>query len=152
MRCRRLLHMRQALLLVGVLGFAVTPFPTGPASASCPAPYLNTEERMVLERGATVVVEGRAFVDGCQDSVTCTAGLGCDSCEADDPPPEPMDDVRLQLVQGERHWSLDVADAEKAGNNHLGWVTWSFDLPVAIKPGRATLVAEHAEPVRARIR
>ena len=108
-----------------------------PTSASCAAPYLKTAEALVLARGVTTAVEGRAFVDGCQDSVSCSVGLGCDSCEYDDPPPEPMKDVVLQLRQHGRTWDLATADAEGASTSHLGWVTWAFELPPGVVGGPA---------------
>ena len=153
-RFGRPFHVRRSSLLVitTMLGLAVFPIPQTPASASCAAPYLKGTERLVLERGAGVTIEGRSFVNGCLDSMSCSTGLGCDSCQYDDPPPTPMEDVGLRLVQRDRTWDLGVADAEKAENNHLGWVTWRFDLPAGVKPGPAELVPEHAEQVRIRIR
>ena len=138
-------------LVAALLGLAVAPFPQAPATASCAAPYLEVRERLVLERGATVVIEGRAFVDGCRDAMTCPA-FGCGSCEYDDPPPVPYKEVGLRLVQRDRTWNLDVADAETAENNRQGWVTWTFDVPAGAQPGPARLRAEHAQPVRVRIR
>ena len=84
--------------------------------------------------------------------MTCSAGLGCDDCEYDDPPPVPYKEVGLRLVQRDRSWELDVADAETAENNHQGWVTWTFDFSGGPQPGPAKLMAEHAGPVRIRIR
>jgi hypothetical protein len=95
-----------------------------------------------------MTVEGRAFADGCQDSQSCSVMLGCTSCQYDDPPPAPMDDVELWLVQGERRWLLDVADAGTADDNHLGWVTWTFDVPHRAKPGPALLRADRSQPER----
>jgi hypothetical protein len=144
---------RSSLLLTAtMLGLAALPFPQTPGSASCAGPYLEDTERLVLQHGATITIEGRSFVDGCQDSMSCSVGWGCDSCEYDDPPPTPMEDVGLRLVQRDRTWSLDVADAEAAENNHLGWVTWTFRLPAGVRPGTAKLLPEHAEPVPTRIR
>lgn len=81
------------------LGLALLPVPLSPASASCPAPYLEGTEGLVMERGAAATIEGRSFVDGCQDSMNCSAGLGCGSCAPDGPPPTPMENVGLRLVQ-----------------------------------------------------
>jgi len=140
------------LLVTLLLALAIVPFPQAPASASCAGPYLKTGQRLVLERGATTTVEGRAFVDGCQDSEGCTVGLGCDNCEYDEPPPTPMRDVELRLRQGDRIWKLATADAGSAADNHLGWVTWTFDLPAGVKPGPARLLPEQTEAVRIRVR
>jgi hypothetical protein len=145
---------RSSLVLVTtLLGLAVLPPPQTPASASCAGPYLKDTERLVLQRGSTVTIEGRSFTDGgCQDSMSCSGGLGCGSCEYVDPPPTPMQDVGLRLVQRDRTWDLGVADAKTAESNQLGWVTWTFDLPAGAQPGPAKLVPEHAEPVRIQIR
>jgi hypothetical protein len=140
------------LLVTTVLALGVMPIPQTPASASCAAPHLRDADRLILERGATVVIEGRSFVDGCRDSMTCTEGLGCDSCEFDDPAPVPMEDVALRLAQRGRTWDLGIADAGTAEDNRLGWMTWTFDLPTDARPGPAKLLPEHAEPVRARVR
>lgn len=151
----RPLHMqrpRLLLLLATMLGLVSAPFPQPPASASCAAPYLKATEPLRLERGASVVIEGRAFTDGCQDSMSCSGVLGCESCEYDDPSPEPFEDVNLRLVQRDRSWLLGSTDAETAENNHLGWVTWNFDVPVDADPGPARLISDHAQPIRIRIR
>ena len=143
---------RSSLLLTVLLGLALAPFPQQTASASCAAPYLEVVGRQVLERGAAVTVEGRSFVDGCRDTMTCSTGLGCDSCSYDDPPVMPLEDVGLRLVQGGRSWDLAVADADTAANDRLGWVTWDFELPAGVRRGKARLVAEDAQPVGVRIR
>ncbi|WP_243056260.1 hypothetical protein [Nocardioides sp. SR21] len=128
----------------------IAPFPEAPASASCAAPYLMDAEGRVLQRGATTTVEGRAFVNGCQDSMSCSAG--CHACEYDSPPETPIEDVRLQLAQDGRTWDLDVADAGTERNDQFGWVTWTFAVPADATPGRARLIPEHGEPASIRIR
>lgn len=136
-----------------MVGFAALPFPQTTAAASCAAPYLKVTDRLVLHRGSTVTIEGRAFTrGGCQDTMTCTESLGCESCTYDDPPPVPMDDVSLRLVQGDRTRTLVVADAQSASDNHLGWVSWTFKVPDETHAGSAKLVPEHSQPVRVRIR
>lgn len=149
MRSGRPLHVRRRplLLITTLLGLAALPLPQTPASASCAAPYLKISERLVLERGEAVSLEGRSFADGCQDNMSCSAGLGCDSCRYDDPPPAPLQDVGLRLVQRDRTWTLAVADAGTAENNRLGWVKWTFEVPADAKPGPAKLLPEHAEAV-----
>jgi hypothetical protein len=150
---RPFLVKRSWILLVTVLlGLAVAPFPQAPASASCAAPYLEAPARSVLERGVTTTVEGRAFVDGCQDTMGCTEVLGCSHCEYDDPAPMPLQDVALLLRQGGRTWKLGTTDAETAEHNHLGWVTWSFVLPAGVRPGPAKLLPENGDPLRVRLR
>jgi hypothetical protein len=140
------------LLVTTVLALGMMPIPQTPASASC-AP-LTSETRIGSFSSAArpFVIEGRSFVDGCRDSMTCTEGLGCDSCEFDDPAPVPMEDVALRLAQRGRTWDLGIADAGTAEDNRLGWMTWTFDLPTDARPGPAKLLPEHAEPVRARVR
>lgn len=144
---------RSPLVLVALLlGLSSAPFPQGAASASCAAPSLDISEALVLERGANAVVEGRGFVDGCQDSMSCSGVLGCDNCEYDDPPPQPLEDVALRLVQRDRSWLLATSDAASAENDRQGQVSWSFEVPRDADPGRARLVSDHAQPIRIRIR
>lgn len=153
MRHDRQVTVRASLLLIATLfGVAAVPFPQPPASASCAAPYLKATGLLVLERGETVTIEGRSFIDGCRDSMTCSGVLGCDSCEYDDPPPTPMRDVGLRLVQRDRTWRLAVSDAQTADSNHLGWVSWTFDVPAGARPGPAKLLPGQSEPVRIQIR
>jgi hypothetical protein len=139
-----------ALLVTAMAGLAMAPFPQPPASASCAAPSIEDGGHLVLQRGASTTIEGRSFVDGCRDSMSCS--VGCDSCEYADPPEKPMKDVGLRLVQQGRTWELAVADAGTADDNQLGWVAWTFTVPDDPRPGRARLVADHAEPVRVRVR
>ncbi|HYN89770.1 MAG TPA: hypothetical protein VER55_14655 [Ardenticatenaceae bacterium] len=141
------------LLITTLLGFSALPVPQTPVLASCAAPYLEVAKRLVVQHGQTVTIEGRAFTEGgCQDSMTCTGRLGCDSCAYDDAPPVPMDDVRLQLAQRARTWNLGVAEVGAAETNQLGWVSWTFELPPGANPGPAQLLTERAEAVRIRIR
>ena len=144
---------RSSFLIVALLGLTLMPYPTSPAVASCAAPYLKLDDEQVLERGAAMTVEGRAFVDGCQDSMGCeSSSFGCEECTYDEPPEEPMEDVVLHLVQGERTWELDVADAGSAEDNHLGWVTWTFQLPAEVERGPARLVPDGGQSVRITVR
>lgn len=145
--------MRRSPLLLGTAAFAllVAPVVHPPALASCAAPYLIEVDGLVLTRGATATIEGRAFVDGCRDSMSCGPGLGCDDCEYDEPPEQPKEDVALHLVQGGRTWDLDVTDAGSAQDDRLGWVSWTFEVPKGVKPGPARLVADGAGPTRIRI-
>jgi hypothetical protein len=143
---------RRYLALVAILlGLCSLPFPQLNAAASCAAPYLKTNDMMVLERGTTVSVEGRAFVDGCQDTGSCTEQLGCSHCDYGEEE-TPLNDVPLTLVQGERRWQLGEADAGKASDNRLGWVTWTFDTPDDARPGPARLIAPSASPMRVTLR
>lgn len=134
------------LLLLGAL--ALAPYPQSPAAASCVGPSLDLPRGAVLAPGERHEVGGSHFVDGCRDTMTCS--IGCDDCEYDEPPPEPIADVDLTLRQGGRTWTLDTADAsgEEATS---GEVSWSFRLPPEVRPGPARLVADAAAPVRIRI-
>lgn len=143
---------RSTLLLIAALaGLAATPYPQERAAASCPGPYLVEVEHLVLTRGTTATVEGRAFTDGCQDSIGCSVGPGCDSC--DEPLPDtPQKGVELHLRQGRQTWRLGVTDAGTADDDRLGWTTWTFDVPAGANPGRATLTADGATSARVLIR
>ena len=154
MHTRRPFLVNRSWILLGamLLGLAVAPFPHPPASASCAAPYLEAPRQLVLERGAAITVKGRAFVDGCQDTMSCSAVPGCSHCEYDDPPPRPLRDVELRLRQGHRSWLLGAENAATAADNHLGWVTWAFELPAGVRPGPAKLVTAVGGPVGVRIR
>jgi hypothetical protein len=141
---------RARLLLPLLLGLAVLPFPTG-ASASCAPPSLPDAEGRVLARGTSGTIQGRGFVDGCQDTLACSEVLGCERCEETEPPPTSAEDVALRLVQGQRSWQLAVADAS-GGADREGRVSWTFEVPQDAEPGPARLVADDAEPVRVDVR
>ena len=106
----------------------------------------------MLRPGATATVEGRNFVDGCRDTMSCSGVGGCQSCEYDEPPEEPQQDLTLQLRQQGRTWELATADAASAEDQRLGWVSWTFEVPAGVEPGSARLVAENAQPVAVRVR
>lgn len=136
---------RTRLVLLAVLvGLSVAPL--GSAHGSCAGPELSvagaTAEPPVLYTGRPLVVEGRHFVEGCDDQ-----GQGQDSflgCSVGEPESEetPMSSVRLTLVQGDRKWPLGTVDAgtgeERADRGHT---TWEFRLPKDVVTGEATLVA-----------
>lgn len=149
------MHLRHLVLvavLVAVLvGLGSLPLSETDAAASCAAPYLTAGDTAVLERGTTASVEGRAFVDGCQDTGSCTEQLGCSHCDYGEEE-VPLHDVPLTLVQGARRWQLAAADAGSAGADQLGWVTWTFEIPDDARPGPARLVAPPALPVRVTLR
>lgn len=141
------MHLRYLVLVAVLLGLGSLPFPQQEAAASCAAPYLMSDEPLVLQRGSTATVQGRAFVEGCQDQGSCTEQFGCSSCDEGEEE-TPLTAVPLILVQGERRWRLAEADAGTASDNHLGWVSWTFDVPDDARPGPARLVAPGARPVR----
>lgn len=139
--------MRRPLLvlLLALLGLAVAPLPSTPAVASCAAPYLDLPRDPTLSRGTSATVEGRAFVDGCRDTMSCSETLGCGSCEYDAPPERPLRDLTLELVRGTRTWPLGTADAGTEEDGRLGEVSWEFVLPADLPPGPAVLRVDGAD-------
>jgi hypothetical protein len=135
---------RTGLVLLAVLvGLSVAPL--GSAQGSCAGPQLSvtgaTADPPVLYTGRPLVVEGRHFVEGCEDEPQQDSVLGCSAGESESEE-TPMTSVRLTLVQGDRKWSLGTADAgtgeERADRGHT---TWEIRLPKDVVTGRATLVA-----------
>ena len=145
------MNRRCLLLLVGLLVVVLTPVSSGPASASCAGASFDDVDGLVLVRGEVATVEGSHFVDGCRDTMTCSGVGGCQSCTYDEPPEVPMQDVALELRQDGRSWRLGTADAGTAGEQRLGQVTWTVELPDGVRPGRARLLAETAQPVKVRV-
>jgi hypothetical protein len=148
----RLLSMRRSVLALflalGALAFV--PYPSTPAAASCAGPLLELPADPVLQRGTALTVEGAGFVEGCRDTMSCSGAPGCESCEYDEPPERPLEDVDLMLVQRGRSWVLATADAGTAEDGRLGRVRWAFELPPQVRPGRAALVTG-TDPVAVRI-
>lgn len=102
----------------------------------------------MLARGEQVRVEGRGFVDGCDD----TGGGDAFGCTHDEPEPViPRADVELRLssgaVQAENAPGvvLGRADAGTADDDRLGQVVWTVVVPTDAPPGRALLDADGAE-------
>ncbi len=139
--------MRLATLVLGAVltGGAVAPYyPQPTAVASCVGPSLIDVEHLTLERGTSVTVEGSPFVDGCNDTGSCSVGCGG---RCDDPEPvEPQEDIHLELVQGGRAWPLGNVDADDDGR-----ASWTFVVPEDADLGRARLVADGVRPVQVRI-
>jgi hypothetical protein len=63
-----------------------------------------------------------------------------------------MKAVHLRLVQQGHSWNLAVADAGSANAEELGRVSWTFELPAGVAPGRASLVPDHSQAVPVQIR
>lgn len=144
--------VRSAIAL-GTAAVVVTgPWPGPPASASCASPYLQVAEDSaappVLGRGDRVTVEGRAFVDGCDDTGAATA-WGCSTDEGESE--QPMRDVQLRLRQGGRTWQLGSEDAGTTDDNRLGQISWRVTVPHGVQPGPATLVADSSGPLQVRV-
>ena len=144
----RLTRMRppSLLLVAGLLAFAVAPFPPAPAMASCAAPSLSDVDALVLSPGVQATVTGASFMDGCQDSGTCSGVLACRSCDYG-PEEKPTEDVGLQLRQHGHRWDLGTVDADTSGR-----ATWTFAVPDGVRPGRARLIADGAQPETVRVR
>lgn len=144
--------MRRAPALLLAVLTAVTVLPSGPrpAEASCAGPYLTRAEDLVLHRGTSVEIDGVGFANGCQDTGACSSAPGCSSCDYG-PAPTPMSDITLTLRQHGRSWPLGTADA-RVTRSVSGAVSWSVEVPVDVRTGRARLVPEHGQPVEVRVR
>lgn len=136
-------HMtrRLALLLLVLVGLAVTPYPRSPAAAGCVAPELiiggdpgSRQQPVELRRGQQVTVDGRYFHDGCDD----TGGGDAFGCTTEDrEPTPPMRDIELVLMERQSDASgipLAVADAD-AGDE----ASWTFTVPADAPLGRGVL-------------
>jgi hypothetical protein len=141
-------------LLVAVVAATLLPFGQQTATASCAAPTITGSDAgsdgIVLRRGARVRIDGVGFVDGCQDTGSCTVAFGCTRCDHG-PVPEPSRDVALRLRSDGRSWVLGVADA-RTGPDDRGAVTWIVDVPEQVAGGRAVLRPELGESVVVRVR
>jgi hypothetical protein len=128
-------------LLVLVL-VAMSLAPAGTSSASCSGPTISVGDRArpTLAAGDPVTVDGRSFVDGCDDQGG--AVLGCGQVEPE--PVVPDKDVVLRLQQSGRSWELGTSDAGTREDNKVGHVAWQVRVPAEVRPGRATLVAGDA--------
>jgi hypothetical protein len=145
-------------LLTALLGLAVVPYPAAPATASCAAPWLSFDGdfpgrgRVEVVRGEELTVQGRGFVEGCDD----TGGGSAFGCSGEDVREleKPLQDVELVVLQGQptmEQTPLAVADAEGAVDDHLGWITWTFIVPASLDPGPAIIKTEGSEPLRVRV-
>ena len=129
-----------------LLGLAVAPFPASPAAADCAGPQLTIDGEQAhdpataisLRRGDQVTVDGRYFVQGCDDTGT-SGGLGC----SPDNEAVPMHDIELRLVPGSgTAVSLGMEDANEAGGT-----SWTFTVPDDAPLGAAQLEAvDYSEP------
>lgn len=129
--------MRLVLLAMTLTTLSLVP---AGASASCAAPDLRVGgswEGVVLVPGQAVVVEGRAFVEGCDDTGGGDA-FGCSRAEEERE--VPYADVLLELRQGSRVWELDAEDASTTPGS-VGRVEWDVTVPEGVRPGEARLVA-----------
>ncbi|HXH80427.1 hypothetical protein [Nocardioides sp.] len=122
------------------------PFGHEPAAASCASPYLTNVDDLVTRPGATVEIKGAGFANGCQDLGSCTTTLGCSECDYG-AEPTPRSGITLTLRQQGRSWPLGTAEA---GENAT--VTWTVDIPSEVKAGWATLVPEHGQRAKVRVR
>ncbi|HET6165621.1 MAG TPA: hypothetical protein VFE07_02230 [Marmoricola sp.] len=139
------MRRRLSVLVIAIAAITV-PGPQEAASASCVGPMLHVGDahRPVVVRGARMIVEGKFFMDGCDD-VVAVETTGCTAHTEQRDPASPMKDVTLSIRQAGHVWTLGTADAGTAKNDSLGQVTWAVVLPTALKAGRATLVADQAQ-------
>ena len=134
-------HGRTALLVVLAAAVLTGPGALVPsATASCAGPLLALAPGATPAPGRSLTVAGTGFADGCQDTGSDT-GWGC-SAPAE--PVTPLEDVRLELVQGGRTRLLGTADAGPAGRDRYAEVRWRVRLPDTLRPGPATLRAGDA--------
>jgi hypothetical protein len=130
---------------VVALSIVTGPWPGAPATASCAAPYLRIAGDLPAPApGGEFVVEGRAFVDGCDDAGGTTV-FGCSVDEAE--PEVPLKAVTLRLRQGGTEWDLGTADAGSAEDGQLGQITWRVTMPADVQPGPARLFTDDSEPL-----
>jgi hypothetical protein len=132
--------MRPAVLLVTLLlAAAVAPFPGSPAQASCVGPQLSiTGQRARLPEvrpAIAVTVDGRYFVNGCDDTGGQATGFGCAHRTRPQDRVTPMAHVELVLRQHGREWRLGTAEATSDGR-----ISWDVRVPVGVEPGRARLM------------
>jgi hypothetical protein len=132
-----------ALLVALLLAAAVAPLPGSPAEASCAGPQLTltgvtgqAAHLPVVRPGAAVTVEGRYFVDGCDDTGGQATGPGCAHQDRPQDRVTPMTHVELVMRQHGREWSLGAADATTHGR-----ISWNVWIPAGIEAGRARLLA-----------
>jgi hypothetical protein len=141
-------------LSAGLTALALAPLPSTPAVAGCAARELSVagdlgsrQSPVVLVRGEEVTVDGRRFIDGCDD----TGGGDAFGCSTDEPEPEiPVEDARLELLEsaaGEHGLVLGEADAD-----HAGRVSWTVTIPVDAPLGRGVLVAAFSDGLHVVVR
>jgi hypothetical protein len=130
-------------LSVALAAVVVAPYPSTPAVGDCSAPQLSVggdlgsrKTPVVLHQGAEVSVDGRYFVDGCDD----TGGGDVFGCSHDEPEPEPpLQDAELELLdstRSEHGLVLGVADADDRGD-----ISWTVTVPADAPLGRGVLRA-----------
>ena len=128
-------------LSVGVAMLVLAPLPSSPAAGSCAAPQLSVggdfggrDSPVTLHRGEELTVDGRYFVDGCDD----TGGGDAFGCSEDEPEPAvPLEDAQLELLDSARSTSglaLGVADADDHGR-----IAWTVTVPADAPLGRGVL-------------
>jgi hypothetical protein len=134
---------RLAVLLLVLLGLAVAPYPSSPASADCAAPQLSIDgeyssrgDPIELQRGDEVTIEGRYFVDGCND----TGGGGAFGCSQDEPESTPpQQNVELQLL--EKRSSATGISLGRADADGDGRATWTITVPSDAPTGSGVMRA-----------
>jgi hypothetical protein len=106
-------------------------------------PPICASRRAEVHAGDEVVIKGRAFFDGCQDSGSC----GCTGCEYDDPEtPTQTIELSLKRVDAQRTPVAAGSDAELYVLTEVSADSkFKFETRVAVpdlKPGRYRLLAD----------
>ncbi len=103
------------------------------------SPGRSSPARAHLTPGARFAIEGRAFVEGCNDTAGVRTG-GCSAPQQQQRRAEaPSRAVPLTLTQNGRSWTLGTADAAGAAEQYAA--RWTVQLPVDVVPGDATLTS-----------
>lgn len=131
-----------ALALIGV---GVACLPMGGATASCAEASLDVGSGATPARvsaGSEISVDGRGFVNGCDDGGSQSV-LGCSTSEGEQE--TPLSDVTLVIRQDGREFKLGTEDAGLAEDNEMGQISWEATLPSGVRPGPAVLSAGTAK-------
>lgn len=124
---------RARIASVVLLSFAATLMPFArPASASCAAPIINADPASA-PAGATILVSGKYFANGCADVITCQVGQPCPTPS----PPPPARDIDITFRQSGETWPL----ARVSANGRYRFYA-HVKVPDNATPGPAKIFAE----------
>lgn len=118
------------VLLLATVGLGLWFGP--PAHASCIGPSVQVSPDQG-SRGSTITITGQYYWDRCNDVIRCVIYTPTPSPSPGDPtpspsptsqceepePPQPLQDIRLEFVQGGRVWGLGTIDADRHGRIRL---------------------------------
>lgn len=141
--CAVLVVAATCLVLFSPAGSASCVGPQIAVGAVVPEPGDPSPAPTTLQPGQQIVVTGRYFHSGCEDTVA----YGCTGRQPPSDPEAPETGVVLTLVQGDRSWQLATADAGGRETNYA--ISWQVTIPADAADGAATLRAGMATlPVR----